>query len=248
MKIGFRVPYDYVVPEFACMYFEYFQFLECKVKGKSSSASVLKYLQNIPNSQYSIHLEKDALYNEEAFKSTILLLTELKKVGASNIFFVTHFSGDCSYARKKIAMIADALPSESMLLLENAKVSRANYKYLESLKNFTKADKRCGICLDIGHYLSECLLEGINQTSAIQHLKGQESFRNQVLEIHIHNYIQGHDHLNLGTGQLDFSQLCTLKFDKCKVCIIETQVIDPECDGTEQVNLLKTKWGDLCGD
>ena len=45
MKIGFRVPYDYVVPEFACMYFEYFQFLECKVKGKSSSASVLKYLQ-----------------------------------------------------------------------------------------------------------------------------------------------------------------------------------------------------------
>ena len=145
-------------------------------------------------------------------------------------------------------MIADALPSESMLLLENAKVPRANYKYLESLKNFTKADKRCGICLDIGHYLSGCLLEGINQTSAIRHLKGQEDFRNQVLEIHIHNYIQGHDHLNLGTGQLDFSQLCTLKFDKCKVCIIETQVIDPECDGTEQVNLLKTKWGDLCGD
>ena len=42
MKIGFRVPYDYVVPEFAHMYFEYFQFLECKVKGKSSSASVLE--------------------------------------------------------------------------------------------------------------------------------------------------------------------------------------------------------------
>ena len=246
MKIGFRVPYDYVDPEFAHRYFEFFQFMECKVND--SSESVLKYLQNIPKGQYSIHLEKDALYNEEAFMRTISLITELKKVGASNIFFVTHFCYDCNDACKKIDMLTESLPSESVLLLENEKVSKENYKYLESLKSLAKEHKRCAICFDIGHYLSGCLLEGINQTSAVRHLRKQEDFRDQVLEIHIHNYIQGHDHLNLGTGQLDFSKLCTLKFDKCKVCIIETQVIDPECDGTEQVNFLKVKWGDFCED
>ena len=250
-SIGFRLNFDNIESEdilkMLSNYLSIFDRYEIKITNNIISSKkihiLLEVSEKLAYGKYSFHLPKDVLSNLQSFYETKKLIRILKcHNNAERIYLITHIpNSNFDEYLKYILNILNDLPKNYMLLLENERVNKNNFAYLNQINElcslFHKQNfANIGICLDIGHLLSGSHMEEIEQNYCLYQLAKMNYILPIIKQIHIHDYFKT-DHLQLGSGIMDLEG--TIKFilknDLIVPIIIETTVNNPEYDGLRQV-------------
>lgn len=131
----------------------------------------------------------------------------------------------------------------STLLLENIVEGSIEYlnKIDELLYNLNNNNvENIKFCLDVGHLFFGCYKIGIEQSKILEELKKCKNIVLNIKEIHLHDFNDQTDHLNIGKGMLNFIEIRNfiLKNEiNCPV-IIESTMKDPNNDGCAQIKLV----------
>ena len=253
-SIGYRMKFDNIEPEdivkVVTVFLNRFDRYEIKVTNDIISSGkiylILEVSERVARGKYSLHLPKDVLYNAQTYAEIIKMLHNCKST--KKVHLIMHIPYDNSQEfLKYILNISMELPENYILLLENERIDRNNYKYLMQIDELCallcrKKITNIGICLDIGHLLFGFYKEGITQECCLAELMRMSYIIYMTKQIHIHDYFNT-DHLQLGKGIMNLESV--LKFiveNGLKVpIIIEATVKQPEHDGIKQVSIISQK-------
>ena len=103
------------------------------------------------------------------------------------------------------------------------------------------------VCLDIGHLFYSALKSEVPLQHLIEYFAGDDWWRTNVIEFHLHDYNEERCHLNLGSGLMNWEVLrkfLKLFDDTCPI-IIETTVEDLSVQGIQEVEFLKERIGEV---
>lgn len=199
-----------------------------------------KYLRN----NFSLHLPKRILEDEGELKKCIVLFKLLQDTHYEGKL-VTHISNDFDLEdyRDILTTISNIIPANCTLLLEN--IVEENIEYLNKIDKLLynlKIDNVDNIkfCLDIGHLFFSCYKIGIEQDKILQELKKCKNILLNIKEIHLHDFDDRTDHLNIGKGMLDFTEISNFILKNKINCpvIIESTIENPNNDGCAQVKIV----------
>lgn len=250
MAVGFRMKFQpqHDLEEFIKNYSELFQRYEIKVTSAFEDEEFVREILDLSykylNTEFSLHLPKNILADEDELKMCEVLFRVLKQEEYEGLL-ITHMPEDISimgYAQR-IKQLSDKVPGH--LLLENTVITGNILEYLKNANTFfeytnTLQLDNIGFCLDLGHLLFSYQLEGLSQERAISELEQCPFLITNMQEIHMHDFNDSSDHLQLGEGLMDLSVISKFITDNHADCpmVIETNVKNPRIDGLGQVKLL----------
>lgn len=251
-RIGFRIKlkkfnYD-ELEQFIKQYAVLFKRYEIKVTddiiNEENITNIIqlsyKYLRN----NFSLHLPKRMLKDEMELKKCIVLFKLLQDVHYEGNL-VTHISNDFDLEgyRNFLVTISNVIPVNCTLLLENTIVENIEYLnkidkllYILNINNV----ENIKFCLDIGHLFFGCCKMGIEQDKILEELKKYKNILFNIKEIHLHDFNDRTDHLNIGKGMLDLIKITNFIAKnkiKCPV-IIESTIENSNSDGRDQIKIV----------
>lgn len=222
-SIGFRLKMSKDVEEqFLKEYLEYYyaRFTTCEFKIKEKDiiekdfVKKLYFYEFITDSEFSIHLPKNILTNSNELKTCYKVFYALKGIELKKEKkLITHIPENIdNVVIENLKIVSIALPNNSVLLLENVE----NNSFTEELEKINKIlqilekfqIKNIFLCLDLGHLLSSASVEGLKQKDIFRKLENNKKVMKNIKEIHIHDFDEEKDHLNLFTGLLDQKAIC----------------------------------------
>lgn len=226
--------------EFISRYSCYFNTFEVKVKDNIICTSCIKnivmltkrYLITVP----SFHIIKDALYNQISLEKSKIFIKALKEIESDlPIFLVTHYLPKKVYNSELSKEINN---SNFILALENIEVNEDILDYLDGLK-CTAAILGAKVCLDIGHLLFSISKCKENETQILGKIANDTWWKENVVEIHLHDFDLQGCHLNIGKGNIDFRLIAPFinLFPNVSI-ILETTIDDLSVQGIAEVETL----------
>lgn len=256
--IGFRLKFDDIsksnLKEFLLDYINKFDFFEIKFTNNLLKENKFRYLLELSKEyaagRYSIHLPKDFFSKEFDDKIKNDIIQILKSVKCrEKISLIVHmpYNYDSAFL-KRLSEVAKKLKKYS-ILLENEKILMSNLQYLKRMDFVIsyliqkEQIDNIGICFDIGHLQYGILQEGILSQTVYDLLNKSKYFLKYIRECHIHDYNEERDHLQLKQGiiKLDEVSKFIIGLNNSFPIIIETDIINPNVDGKEQVEIVKTE-------
>lgn len=226
--------------EFISRYSCYFNTFEVKVKDNIICKSCInnivmlakKYLITVP----SFHIIKDALYNQISLEKSKIFIKNLKEVESDlPIVLVTHYLPKKVYNSEFSKEINN---SNFILALENIEVNEDILDYLDGLK-YTATILGAKVCLDIGHLLFSIYKCKENETQILGKIANDTWWKENVVEIHLHDFDLQGCHLNIGKGNIDFRLIAPFIniFPDVSI-ILETTIDDLSVQGIAEVEML----------
>lgn len=242
-KIGYRIklPAQSEMQEaFIARYSTLFDTFELKVTDDILCANSIENIISLTNSynipNYSFHLFKDAMYNEQSFSKTIEFLSYLSKSRLNyNTALVTHYISDDMLNISRLSSLTSL--ENACLCIENIEVFEELFEYLESLKA-TAILLGCNVCLDIGHLCFSAVRCNIAILQVIEYLENDYWWKSNIKEIHLHDYNSEKCHLNIGKGFLNFSYFKSFLRYEWPI-ILETKINDLSKEGIEELEFTK---------
>lgn len=252
--IGFRMKFGNKqfdeLEEIIKRYSMLFERYEIKV---TDSFDNVEYLRNIIslskqylNNQFSLHLPKNILEDEEKLKKCKLLFDNLQDMCFEGNL-ITHLPYDINFEKYESILknLSQTIPFKSILLLENIIVDD-NVEYLIKTDKLFDRLNKLGIknikfCLDFGHLVYSFYKEHKCQEEALKELSKCINVLSSIKQIHLHDFNTELDHLHLGEELLnmeDIAEFISTNKIRCPI-IIETTISNPNEDGCKQVELTK---------
>lgn len=257
--IGFRLKFDDIakcnLKPFLLNYISKFDFFEIKLTNNLLKEDKFRYILEISEKyakgRYSIHLPKNFLdpkFNKDIKKEIIQNLNMLNCKEKINLITHMPFYYDNLFIQESYCILKE-VENKYCILLENEKKFEANLKYLKSINDIinclveTYEVKNLGICFDIGHFLYGLFKENIESDKAYNILLKMRYFGEYIREYHLHDYNERSDHLHINNGKMNLVEVAKF-IQKVSInypIIIETNIINPCCDGLEQIKIVKSK-------
>lgn len=255
--IGFRLKFDnipeYSLENFLLNYISEFDFFEIKLTNTLLKEGKLRYVlelsEKYATNKFSIHLPKnflDVRFDYNSRKKIIQYLNGLKCENKTSL--IVHFPlyYDEEFV-KCLLKSSNELEEKYYILLENENVDMFNVEYLKMMDSFMqylielKKINNIGICFDIGHFEYGIMKEGLEKEKMHAFLLSLQHFSVNIKEYHIHDYIEKRDHLQLKKGVMNLESVSNfLRKINCDIpIIIETNIVNPDLDGREQVKIIK---------
>lgn len=253
-SIGFRIKFrkeqyeelEEIIKEYSYLFERY----EIKVTKFLTEADNIrniislskKYLTN----GFSLHLPKNILEDERELKKCESLFNVLQEMQYKGNL-ITHIPADINFEKygSVLKKISKMIPSNSILLLENI-VTESNIEYLSKINTIFYMLNKLNIdnikcCLDLGHLFFGFYKEHKAQKEAIRQLSKCKNILGNIKEIHLHDFNESLDHLQLGEGLLDLSLIYKFILENEIICpiIIEVTVINSNDDGYKQIEIAR---------
>ena len=251
-NIGYRVRIrkEWVV-EFINKYATFFNIVEVKLDGEIMQDLYASDFVDFCNmrgiKRVSFHLPKRAFKDENECARICDFMMDMKL--ATDAILVTHFYENSVEAENYAFAISKMAKDKALTVaVENVEI-RPNlffditnpFFYMDELKSFAVANN-FKVCLDIAHLFFSASNAQISQEEMLEYLKRDEWWKENVVELHLHDFNAKKCHLNIGEGLLDFDVLRELLEyfgEECPV-IIETTIQDLGIQGVAEVtNLLE---------
>lgn len=259
--IGYRIKLNNYIEngtidlnQFLDYYLRMFSIYEVKMNKKLLNSKQLLDILSLcidkSGERVSFHLPKNMLDTNYIFSEDYEQIMEIFKIIKFNnkIRLITHipFDFEVPHFIDRLRKTSETIPKNTIVLLENPNGTFNSLENLEKIDDlFWKVNshklENIGFCLDFGHLFSELNKEGITNNIALEKLKKFRGLLNSIHEIHLHDYNDQTDHLQLGLGMINIkyvSNFINEFFSKAPI-ILETDVSNPSVDGFEQVETLK---------
>ncbi len=244
LKLEQHIELEKVIRDYSLLFGRYEIKVTKNICNKETLSRVVMLSRKYLDRNFSFHLAKNILNDNEELEKTICLFKILQENQYSGIF-VTHipYYIDSDAYKSILTYISNLVPLGSVLLIEN-ELTHRNKEYIQKICNLFCWLSENGIenikmCLDLGHLFYGCYTEKISQEEILCFLP-QNIIKN-IKQIHIHDFDRDSDHLQLGTGLLNH-ELCSAFIHRNNLdvpIIIEVTVKEPEQDGMLQCKIVE---------
>jgi endonuclease IV len=160
---------------------------------------------------------------------------EREIIAAGGVQYVPHIAT----AQQIIYLDVDGASTSyngAILTVENVEVQDVPFYYMDELQLFAM-ENNFKVCLDIPHLFLSVKRVGLTQRQALEYLIRDDWWKENIVELHLHDFNDKKCHLNLGEGELDFEvlkELLNYFGEECPL-IVETTVQDLEIQGVSEV-------------
>lgn len=246
-NIGYRVKLneylgtDDTYKNFLNEYFQLFSIMEVKLNNylinHNNADNYIKYLLDVYQSRVSFHFNKNIL--DVGLNSVEKEIINYLLAKQYSINCITHLNPHQNNS-DVIRLINEEFNNNAVLTLENPEIKGDIFPYLESIAElFHKLDESnstVGLCIDWGHIL----LHNTNVNSIFNKMKKEDLLR-YIVEYHIHNIKNNHDHQTICDGEVDCGEIYDLIKSSNSRIILECEVNNMQDDGLKNIKLLTKK-------
>ena len=253
-NIGYRIKFkekSYTeLEEMIKQYSLLFERYEIKVTDSFYNGEYVRNIINLTKKylkkNFSLHLPKNILEDGEELKKCELLFMILQDLQYEGNLII-HIPSDIDFEKYKsiLERLSRMIPKNSILLLENISVEE-NIEYLIKIDKLYDDIKEACIdnikfCLDIGHLVFSFYKKNKSQKEAFEELSKCTNILSNIKEIHLHDFNEKIDHLHLGEGLLNLTDIgifISVNKVNCPI-ILEITIYNPNEDGYKQIELVK---------
>lgn len=183
----------------------------------------------------SFHLPKRAFKDSDECAEVCDFIMDMRV--ATDTTLVTHYYDSSVEAENHAFAISKAAKDKGITVaIENVEVQDVPFYYMDELQLFAM-ENNFKVCLDIPHLFLSVKRVGLTQRQALEYLIRDDWWKENIVELHLHDFNDKKCHLNLGEGELDFEvlkELLNYFGEECPL-IIETTVQDLEIQGVSEV-------------